>query len=244
MTLNKHPGSGFDAHAASYDADLARGLVVSGEGKEYFAGGRATWLRECLRRLGEKPRIALDFGCGIGAATRILRETLGLELVIGTDASRKSLEEAARRNADDAIRFVHLDDLLPKATVDLAFCNGVFHHVPPNARRSALSLIFRSLRPSGLFAYWENNPWNPGTRWVMSRIPFDRHAVMLTPRESRRLLDAGGFEIIHTTFQFVFPRWLSRLRFTERYLAHAPFGAQYQVLCRKPDATVGRQVES
>ncbi|MBN2371464.1 MAG: class I SAM-dependent methyltransferase [Vicinamibacteria bacterium] len=234
MISSERPRIGFDAHAASYDADLARGLIVSGESKDYFARGRAVWLRACLRRLGESPRTALDFGCGVGSATLILRESLGLERVIATDASRASLHEALRRCSDDAIRFVHLDDFRPDASVDLAFCNGVFHHVPPDERRSALDLIYRSLRPGGLFAYWENNPWNPGTRWVMSRIPFDRDAFTLTPRESRRLISAGGFEIVHTTYQFVFPRFLSRLRSVERHAARLPIGAQYQVLCRRP----------
>ncbi len=80
---------------------------------------------------------------------------------------------------------------------------------------------------------WENNPWNPGTRYVMSRIPFDRDAVTLTPREARALVRANGFDIVDTTFLFIFPRALRWLRALEPPLARLPFGAQYQVLCRK-----------
>ena len=47
--------------------------------------------------------------------------------------------------------------------------------------RNALRCIRRLLRPNGIFALWENNPWNPGTRLVMRRIPFDRDASLLTP---------------------------------------------------------------
>jgi hypothetical protein len=47
----------------------------------------------------------------------------------------------------------------------------------------------------------ENNPWNPGTRYVMSRIPFDRDAIPLTPSAARHLLKraalrpANGFSV-------------------------------------------------
>ena len=96
-----------------------------------------------------------------------------------------------------------------------------------------MNLVYRSLVPGGLFSFWENNPWNPGTRYVMSRIPFDRDAITLTPPEARRLLRAGGFEIVRTDFLFIFPRILGWLRGFERFAATLPLGAQYHVLCRK-----------
>jgi SAM-dependent methyltransferase len=116
----------------------------------------------------------------------------------------------------------------------LVFCNGVFHHIPPGERPAAIDFIAKALRSKGLFAFWENNPWNPGTRYVMSRIPFDRDAITLSPPEARRLLRAGGFEILRTDFQFVFPRVLGWFRRFETALSPVPIGAQYQVLCRKP----------
>ena len=81
-------------------------------------------------------------------------------------------------------------------------------------------------------AFWENNPWNPGTRYVMSRIPFDRDAITLTPPEARRMLQAGGFDILRTDFLFIFPRVFSWFRGVEPFLVQLPLGAQYQVLCR------------
>jgi hypothetical protein len=68
----------------------------------------------------------------------------------------------------------------------------------------------------------------------MSRIPFDKGAITLSPPTARRLLAAGGFEILGTDFQFILPRLLAPLRPLERLVASLPFGAQYQVLCRKP----------
>ncbi len=78
-------------------------------------------------------------------------------------------------------------------------------------------------------ALFENNPWNPGTRLVMSRIPFDRDAVLVRPGEARRLLEAAGLEPRFTGFYFYFPRWLGALRPIERRLVRLPLGAQYGV---------------
>lgn len=70
-------------------------------------------------------------------------------------------------------------------------------------------------------------------RYVISRIPFDRDAITLTPPEARRLLGDGGFQVLRTDFLFIFPRWLGWLRRLEPGLTGWPLGAQYLVLGRK-----------
>ena len=69
----------------------------------------------------------------------------------------------------------------------------------------------------------------------MRRIPFDRNAITLSPPAARRLLRKRGFQILRTDFLFYFPRQLSWLRWLELGLARLPLGAQYQVLCQKPE---------
>ena len=80
----------------------------------------------------------------------------------------------------------------------------------------------------------ENNPWNPGTRYVMSRIPFDADAITINPLKGRRLVRAAGFEVVRTDFLFIFPHFLRWLRPLEPALLHLPIGGQYQLLCRRP----------
>jgi SAM-dependent methyltransferase len=223
----------FDRYAGTYDAALANGLAVTGENKEYFARGRIRWLARCLSELGERPQSALDFGCGTGSAAELLLDIIGLERLVGVDPSPKLIEEARQTFGSPRASFTESDRYEPNARIDLAFCNGVFHHIPPGDRPAAVDLVHRSLRPGGLFAFWENNPWNPGTRYVMSRISFDRDAITLTPSEASRLLAAGGFEVLRTDYLFIFPRALRALRRIELRLARLPLGAQYEVLCRK-----------
>ena len=227
------PGE-FDQYAESYDAALEKGIAVSGESKDFFAAGRVHWLQRCLRALDCAPTTLLDFGCGTGSASPWLIEAFGPSALLGVDLSGKSIDVARAAHGAETVSFQTLAAWKPGGDVDLAFCNGVFHHIPLDQRAGAARSVFDALRPGGTFALWENNPWNPGTRYVMSRIPFDRDAIMLWPGETRRLLRDQGFDIVRTDFLFVFPGMLRALRGVEPLLSKLPLGAQYQVLARRP----------
>jgi len=228
-------GDEFNKYAVEYDQALQQGLDATGEDKTYFARGRIAWLTHCLNQLGIQARSCLDFGCGTGSATPHLFELIGIASLVGVDISALAVGAAQQQHGSERSRFFTFENFQPgKEGVDLGFCNGVFHHIPPNGRARAVDYIYRALRPGGLFAFWENNPWNPGTRYVMNRIPFDRYARVLSAPQARRLLRAGGFEVVRTDFMFIFPKALSRLRALEPLLSRLPLGGQYQLLCRKP----------
>ena len=231
MSSSPNP-SEFDSYADRYEEALERGIGVSGESKEYFAEGRVAWLAKCLGAIGIKPSRVMDYGCGTGTATQYLRNTLGAASILGVDISEKSINHARAHEA--GADFQLQKDARPAADMDVVYCNGVFHHIPPPERAGALKFIIDSLRPGGVFALWENNPWNPGTQLVMARIPFDRDAVKISAPEARRLLREAGMAVVRTDFHFIFPHTLRALRFLEAPLAALPLGAQYQVLARKP----------
>lgn len=228
----------FDAVAASYEAALDEGLRLSGEGPDYFAGRRIAWT---ARLLGSQ-RIAnvLDFGCGVGLAAPRLADGFQPKAIWGFDPSVAAVERARRDYCGEQFRFTANDGELPAGEFDLAYCNGVFHHIPPEHRAAALTTVWRCLRPGGRFALWENNPWNLGTRWVMSRIPFDRDAAPLSPIEARRLLRAGGFGVLRTDAWFLFPHLLRWLRPLESLVHRLPLGGQYLVLAQKPHVEASR----
>lgn len=225
----------FDAFAENYEEALEKGIAISGEPKEYFARGRVDRLAEIFRALNFTPRRAMDFGCGTGTATPYLLGLPGLQELLGVEVSPKSLEVARRLHGGPSVQFRLCNDYRPAGELDFVFCNGVFHHIPPGERAKALEYLFKSLRPGGLFALWENNPWNPGTRYVMSRIPFDRDALMISARESVVMLKQAGFEIVRTDFLFFFPHILRGLRWLDPLLRQFPLGAQYLVLARRPN---------
>jgi trans-aconitate methyltransferase len=185
-------------------------------------------------QIGEQPVNVMDYGCGTGSATPYFFEILSVQSVIGIDPSLESVKVAQQRYGSGNAQFMKTMEYSPSGQLDLSFCNGVFHHIPPNRRLQAVDFLHRSLRRGGMLGFWENNPWNPGTRLVMKRIPFDVDAITLSAPESRRMLRKGGFEVIRTDFLFIFPRVLRGLRGIEPLVSRLPIGAQYQILCRKP----------
>jgi SAM-dependent methyltransferase len=223
----------FDQYAENYDAHLNRALAASGEGKEFFARGRVEWLARCLKDLNQNSRKVIDYGCGVGDTTTLLLELLKADSAVGLDISERSLE-LARRNHSAACQFLTFGEHSPDGSTDVVYCNGVFHHIPPNERSDSVRYVYECLQPGGVFALWENNPWNPGTQYVMFRCEFDRDAVKIPSPEARRLLRDGGFEILRTDFRFFFPRFLRALRPLEDSLSRVPLGGQYMVLGRKP----------
>lgn len=228
--------SPFDTYATSYREAIARGLSITGESGAFFAQERVAWLANCLNEMDERPAELLDFGCGTGGSAPFFFHYLGVESVVGIDPSTSSLAVARAGNSRNKTRFVLPEEYDPNGEVDLAFTNGVFHHIRPRDRERTASYLFRAIKPGGILSFWENNPWNPGTRYVMWRIPFDRDAVPVWPFEAKALLRTTGFDVLRTDFLFIFPRILRHLRRLEPLLMRWPVGAQYQVLCRKPFA--------
>jgi SAM-dependent methyltransferase len=223
----------FDEFARSYDHALAQGLSATGEDREFFARGRIQLLKRELDRLQFRPENVMEFGCGTGSNLSLLLESTRAKSILGIDESEKSLELARRSVDGSRAIFARPSQYRPAGRIDLAFCNGVFHHIDPAMRASAAEYVRDCLRPGGIFALWENNPWNPGTRYVMSRIPFDKDAITLTAAEGCRLLREAGFSILSTRYSFIFPHALRLLRMFEASVSKLPLGGQYQVLARK-----------
>lgn len=224
----------FDRFADNYDDVLNRGLRISGERREYFAEARIQHLQRRLHSFGLNAGRILDFGCGVGSSTRLLFNLRGASHVLGTDVSVRSLSIAQRNNAECWLEFLPLSDIRPVGDVNLAFTNGVFHHIPLAERQTAFQFVLQTLCRGGVFAFFENNPWNPGTRFIMHRIPFDADAVTLSSAVARRALSSVGFEILSIDYLFFFPRILRGLRRFEPALVRLPLGAQYLVMARKP----------
>jgi SAM-dependent methyltransferase len=231
------PQSEFDSFAQSYEQGLAKSLAITGEGREFYAQKRIDWTAECLARLNLPARRILDYGCGDGANVPVLAARFQAEQVLGVDVSSESIAVARRAHASRALNFLCTSEWVPDGTVDLAFTNGVFHHIAPSQRHECLAAIRRSLRAGGVFAFWENNPWNPGTHYVMSQCAFDQNAIKISPREAREILLRAGFKILRTDSLFYFPRQLRFLRAAESWLRGLPFGGQYMVLCQSPTAS-------
>jgi SAM-dependent methyltransferase len=223
--------------SSEYDALLNRGLRITGESKDYFAQERVGDLKAQLGG-GFAPRRVLDFGCGIGDTAALLARAFPEAEILGVDTAGAAIRHAREHHGSPRLQFMELDRYAPRGDIDLCYCSGVFHHIPPSERTRALQLIWQGLRPGGQLALFENNPWNPGTRAVMKLIPFDADAMPVNPRQARSLVRGLPWAAISAPrFLFYFPRWLAPLRVLEPSLVHFPLGGQYYLLARKPHDT-------
>jgi len=217
-----------------YAEMLRSGIRLSGEEQEFFIAGRIRHLREQLPP-SFQPRRILDFGCGTGLTARRLSETFPQAEIVAADTAENTLAWAKTKFDSPRISFLPVQTMSLAGSFDLCYTNGVFHHIHPVDRASTLRRIHSALAPGAYFALFENNPWNPGTRMVMSRIPFDRDAIPIAPSSAPRLVRQAGFRPCGATrFLFYFPRPLAALRFLEPWLSRIPLGAQYCVLAIKP----------
>ncbi|MCE9539859.1 MAG: class I SAM-dependent methyltransferase [Bacteroidetes bacterium] len=220
--------------SAEYDEMLNKGIALSGEDKYFFIRARFGDLINNIPKSKTIKKI-LDFGCGVGDGTLLMKQYFPDTAITGCDTASKALEYANQKNsANGTISYIEMKNFLFKNEFDLCFVNGVFHHIPLEQRPLSIKMIYDSLKPGGILALFENNPLNPGTKMVMSRIAFDKDAITLVPSETRQMLLSAGFKIkIKPRFLFYFPRVLKYLRPLEQLLVHIPFGAQYYFLAEK-----------
>jgi SAM-dependent methyltransferase len=222
--------SDFDAYADSYVDAVQRSIDFSGQDHETFTRRTARHLLNLTqRRLGDPTRLTgLDVGCGVGLTDRFLVERVG-ELH-GVDTAKKAVARAAQANP--TVRYqAYSGPRLPYADgrFDFAFAIGVAHHVPPPQRPSFVAELGRVVRPGGLVALFEHNPYNPLTRLAVSRCEFDEDVVLLTRRTTRGLLERSGLQPVETGYLIFLPFERARSAALERRLSHLPLGAQYYV---------------
>ena len=96
----------------------------------------------------------------VGPETQLRFSFLKSQTVIGLKLSDKSLEVVRRTRAHHPVVYRLMTEQNLDGTIDLALCNGVFHHIPRDERKEALDHIAGRLRPSGILALWENSPWS------------------------------------------------------------------------------------
>jgi trans-aconitate methyltransferase len=173
----------------------------------------------------------LDFGCGAGRSLQYIAQYFPNAEVWGYDVSSASLEVAAERlpSANFFSDWAEIRD----TKFDLIVAANVFHHIPIEYRQQALTQCRHALNEEGQMFMFEHNPYNPATRWVFERCPFDVDAEMLSLTTALALTKHAGFSEEHHGYTLFFPRPLAALRPLEPWLKFLPLGAQYYIQMAK-----------
>jgi ubiquinone/menaquinone biosynthesis C-methylase UbiE len=218
----------FDQYEGNYQTLVEDSMSFSGMSHDYVTRVKADLIVAVAEQRfgGLAGRRVLDVGCGVGLSDTFLVDRPWQ--VAGTDVSPKSIEQAKRRNP--TVDYVVGDGgRLPfdDGSFDVCFTICVMHHVPPQHWTDFLREMRRVLKPDGIAMVLEHNPYNPLTRLVVNRCPFDADAVLLSKSTLRQHLDAAQL-VVHGTHYFLFTPW-ERLQFVDRLIGWLPLGAQYCV---------------
>ncbi|MDO8662391.1 MAG: class I SAM-dependent methyltransferase [Candidatus Omnitrophota bacterium] len=223
----------FGSYARRYPEIINLTSAITGEKYEFFIRFRVSLMKRKLTGNGAHTGInrILDFGCGIGAAGKILEDAFPQAAILGVDSSEKSVIEANHQGLSRSDFICSEGEALPlaDASVDLVYSNGVVHHTPLERRGAVLRELFRVVRPKGQVFIFENNPANPLMMRAMAKSPLDSDAQPITPKELSRLFENCGFRIARSGYYFLFPHCLRFLRWGEPLFEQLPLGAQYFV---------------
>lgn len=215
----------FDQYADEYDRLLGETIPDGLNEDSYFAEYKVALMATRLRAR-EEMRI-LDFGCGAGRSLPYLNKYFPDAEIWGYDVSPASLKIASSRT----LRVLLFSDwdVLSATKFDAIIAANVFHHIPLDQRLSALTRCHAALNPEGQMFLFEHNPYNPLTRLIFARCPFDADAEMLDMKTVLSLASQVGFRSEQHGYTLFFPRQLAYLRGIESWLKRLPLGAQYYV---------------
>lgn len=225
----------FDRHARSYSDEVSASVSFSGQDVEFFARCKADHLVDLSRRhLGDLERMrVLDVGCGVGVTDAALGGVFG-ELH-GVDVSGEAVARAGLDNP--AVNYAVFDGHrlpYPDGAFDMAFTICVLHHVETPDRLAFTREMTRVVRPGGIVAVFEHNPFNPLTRVAVSRCEFDEGVELLSRAEAKRLLVDAGMEPIESRYILFLPFAGGWARRVDQRLWRLPIGAQHYEAARRP----------
>jgi SAM-dependent methyltransferase len=231
----------FDQMAPRYEEMLSDPLRdrFTASNSDFFHLRKRDLIRDYFhsRGIDMRPSSYLDVGCGKGELLSLLRDDFAA--VSGCDTSWRMLSCVR----DTAVRLQLRSDQLPFETgvFDFISASCVYHHVPPSGRRALTAEVKRLLRPAGIFAIIEHNPYNPITRLVVKRSAIDRDAVLLRAFEVRQLMRAVGLTPETTEYFLYAPKPLYHRggRYLEHCLSSLPLGGQYAVFGTAPNRANG-----
>jgi SAM-dependent methyltransferase len=213
----------FDRFADDYDRTLRASLPAGMAEDAYFARYKVDYLSASTH--SREVHRLLDFGCGAGRSLEYLADAFPQADVYGFDPSSESLRHAAER-APRAVLGENWIEFAAKR-FDVVFVANVFHHIPRAELAQWLRNCGNVLAPGGRLFVFEHNPFNPATRWVFERCPFDADAQMIPLGELIAIARASGLALARKRYTLFFPKPLKALRPLERWLGWLPLGAQY-----------------
>ena len=209
--------------------------LIDPEG-HYFIEIKARILEQIAARYfgGRRDLRLLDVGTGLGLFEKFLSPAFAN--IMAVDLSFEMLRVAKVTQAFSSKSSAYLQANafhLPfeDASADLIFMSCVLHHLEEAEIDATLKELARICAPSGRMVFFEHNPYNPFTQWVVRTTPLDHSAHLITYRQLTRKAESAGITILERKF-FLYgtppiDRAINRLL---PGLARLPFGGQFALI--------------
>jgi ubiquinone/menaquinone biosynthesis C-methylase UbiE len=218
----------FDQFADNYSAEIDKSLGSFGTEHDFFTQHKAWLIGQLLAQTGRSAASMslLDVGCGVGKIHGLLKGRL--KQISGADISTESIRIAKQDHTDCEYK-TYDGQHLPFAdgSFDMAMAVCVFHHIPPAQWQQVATEMLRVVKTDGLILVIEHNPFNPITRYIVNSCSFDADAVLLSPRQLRKLFTAPNTKDVSTRSILNIPPKTNALRRLDLGLGWLPVGAQY-----------------
>lgn len=224
----------FDDYVETYRTEIDDSIGFIGQDVDFFIEIKAELLLKIAKKNFsslEKIKV-LDIGSGVGLVDRFLKSEI--KHLHGVDVEEGVVEKAKINNPEVDYRLYDGAKLpFEDNTFDLCFAINVMHHVPPGMWDNFAREMFRVLKPGGIAAVFEHNPWNPLTRLAVARCEFDRDAVLLNHGKIKSLFKNAGLKVFDDSYIVFFPFKAKLFRSIETIIEWLPIGAQHYVTGRK-----------
>lgn len=224
----------FEDYVDNYQQKIQESINFAGQDADFFIKVKAEMVLGLIEKYGlsyESSKI-LDVGCGVGLVDKHLSGKI--KNLYGVDIEQKVVDKAALNNPGVKYSLFNGEDMpFNNGSMDMVFAINVMHHVPRSHWQEFMFELYRVLKPGGIAAVFEHNPFNPFTRRVVSKCEFDRDAVLLSHHILSNLFMKAKFALTEDPFILFFPFKANIFRTLEKALKWIPLGAQHLVVGKK-----------
>ncbi len=218
----------------SNDRLFERYEELLGENYGYYIKMKTDKILGIIGRLADPKKLSfLDLGCGTGKAEEMLFDSF--KKLYGLDISPVVIKQANSKKLKNC-SFILGDALktkLPSNSFDVVFSSCLLHHIPKDKHNNAIKEAKRLAKRGGMLIFFEHNPRNPVTRYMVNRCPIDTDVNLLSSNYLKNLFKGNGLADVQVEYIIFFPKFLSSLNPLERYLKRVPLGGQYAVYGKK-----------
>lgn len=217
----------FDEYSHTYKEILKNSLKRFKKDDQFFDVVKIKHLYDYVIK-DKKSYDILDFGCGIGKLTGLLASENQESIVVGYDISKQSILLAEKENAEHQNLFF-CNEIPQDARYNFIIVANVFHHIKSEKHIRTLNILKDLLKSNGEIIIFEHNPFNPLTRYIVNKCPFDVDAELISLNRFVKLADQCQLEVKLKKYILFFPWHPNIFQRIEWYMRWVPLGAQYMI---------------